>query len=159
MPQLDPEYYISQLFWLALCFGVLYIVMRYIALPKAVSILTKREQFILEGLARAEKLRDAVDTLTTELAAKSAENRKVIESEYKSAMAAETLKIKNSIVQLNKKLFAQEMKAEQHVYQTLREDEAVNHQQSRVIASIILTKILGKDVEIKNIAKSGIRGK
>ncbi len=34
MPQLDPEFWISQIFWLVLTFGFLYIVLSKLILPK-----------------------------------------------------------------------------------------------------------------------------
>ncbi|MEC7136330.1 MAG: F0F1 ATP synthase subunit B, partial [Pseudomonadota bacterium] len=34
MPQLNPEFWVSQIFWLTLTFGVLYIVLAKLILPK-----------------------------------------------------------------------------------------------------------------------------
>ena len=43
MPQLDPEFWISQIFWLVLTFGVLYIVLSKLILPKISANLELRE--------------------------------------------------------------------------------------------------------------------
>ena len=42
MPQLNPEFWISQIFWLILTFGILYIVLSKLILPK-ISIILKQE--------------------------------------------------------------------------------------------------------------------
>ena len=35
MPQLNPEFWVSQIFWLVLTFGLLYIILSKLILPKA----------------------------------------------------------------------------------------------------------------------------
>ena len=42
MPQLNPEFYISQLFWLVVCFTFLFIFLWRISLPRISSVLEKR---------------------------------------------------------------------------------------------------------------------
>ena len=56
MPQLDPEFWISQIFWLVLTFGVLYIVLSKLILPKISANLELRKSQIQENIEAAEKL-------------------------------------------------------------------------------------------------------
>ena len=64
MPQLDPSSFVSQLFWLALCFVVLYFLMWRIALPKVADVLQERQERIDDDLQRAEAIKqDAVEVL------------------------------------------------------------------------------------------------
>ena len=57
MPQLNPEFWISQIFWLTLSFGILYVVLSNFILPKISTNLEVRKSQILENIESAEKQR------------------------------------------------------------------------------------------------------
>ena len=61
MPQLNPEFWISQIFWLTLTFGVLYVVLSKLILPKISNNLESRKSQILENIEAAEKQRENSD--------------------------------------------------------------------------------------------------
>ena len=58
MPQLNPEFWISQIFWLTLTFGILYVVLSKLILPKISNNLETRKSQILENIEAAEKHRE-----------------------------------------------------------------------------------------------------
>ena len=58
MPQLNTEFWISQIFWLTLTFGILYIVLSKFILPKISTNLEIRKSQILENIEAAEKQRE-----------------------------------------------------------------------------------------------------
>ena len=58
MPQLNPEFWISQIFWLILTFGTMYIVLSKFILPKISNNLESRKSQILENIEAAEKQRE-----------------------------------------------------------------------------------------------------
>ena len=62
MPQLNPEFWVSQIFWLSLTFGILYIVLSKAILPKISSNLELRKSQIQENIEAAEKQRIESDT-------------------------------------------------------------------------------------------------
>ncbi len=57
MPQLDPANYPAQLFWLVLTFGVFFLLMWKVALPRISDILESRQNRIDQDLKRAEVLK------------------------------------------------------------------------------------------------------
>ena len=59
MPQLDPEFWISQIFWLIITFGILYLVLSKFILPKISSNLELRKSKIQENIEAAEKQRES----------------------------------------------------------------------------------------------------
>ncbi len=61
MPQLNPEFWISQIFWLTLTFGILYIVLSKLILPKISANLELRKSQIQENIEAAEKQRKDSD--------------------------------------------------------------------------------------------------
>ncbi len=58
MPQLNPEFWISQVFWLVLTFGILYLVLSKLVLPKISDNLENRKSQILDNIETAEKQRE-----------------------------------------------------------------------------------------------------
>ena len=57
MPQLNPEFWVSQIFWLTLTFGILYIVLSRLILPKISANLELRKSQIQDNIEAAEKQR------------------------------------------------------------------------------------------------------
>ena len=62
MPQLNPEFWVSQIFWLTLTFGILYVVLSKLILPKISDNLESRKSQILENIEAAEKQREGSET-------------------------------------------------------------------------------------------------
>ena len=58
MPQLDPEFWFSQIFWLIITFGILYLVLSKIILPKISDNLEIRKSQVMDNLELAEKQRN-----------------------------------------------------------------------------------------------------
>ena len=61
MPQLNPEFWISQIFWLTLVFGTLYVLLSKFILPKISNNLETRKSQIVENIESAEKQRKESD--------------------------------------------------------------------------------------------------
>ena len=61
MPQLNPEYWISQIFWLIIIFASLYIALSKIILPKISKNLETRKSQILDHLGQAEKFKEKTE--------------------------------------------------------------------------------------------------
>ncbi len=60
-PPFDSSTFASQLIWLAITFGALYVVMSKVALPRIANILEGRAERIDGDLAEAKRLRDETD--------------------------------------------------------------------------------------------------
>ena len=57
MPQLNPEYWVSQIFWLIVTFGSLYIILSQLILPKISKNLETRKAQVLNNIEQAEKFK------------------------------------------------------------------------------------------------------
>jgi F-type H+-transporting ATPase subunit b len=66
MPQLNPEFWFSQVFWLIITFGVLFIVLSKLILPKISANLEARKSQILENIGAAEKQKEASENIIKE---------------------------------------------------------------------------------------------
>ena len=58
MPQLNPEFWISQIFWLIITFGILFIVLTKVILPKISDNLETRKSQILENIETADRQKE-----------------------------------------------------------------------------------------------------
>ena len=58
MPQLNPEFWVSQIVWLVFTFGILYIILSKLILPKISDNLESRKSQILENIETAEAQRE-----------------------------------------------------------------------------------------------------
>ena len=58
MPQLNPEFFVSQLFWLAVFFTFLFVFLWKVSLPRIATVLEKRQNKIDENLSSAKELQE-----------------------------------------------------------------------------------------------------
>lgn len=75
MPQLDPAAWPTQLFWLAVTFIALYIIMSRVVIPRTGGAIEKRKSTIDGDLAAAQKLKADSDAATRAYEATLAEAR------------------------------------------------------------------------------------
>ena len=75
MPQLDVTTFIPQLFWLAVSFLVLYLLMRLVALPRVGATIDARRARLDEDLARAAETRTQAQAVQDAYEARLAEAR------------------------------------------------------------------------------------
>tara|TARA_Y100000591_G_scaffold119814_1_gene102387 strand:+ start:24 stop:593 length:570 start_codon:yes stop_codon:yes gene_type:complete len=61
MPQLNPEFWFSQIFWLIITFGIMFILLSKLILPKISENLEVRKAQISENIEAAEKQREESD--------------------------------------------------------------------------------------------------
>ena len=85
MPQLNPEFFVSQLFWLVVTFSFLFVFLWRVSLPRIGNVLEKRERKISEDLTAAK-----------ELQAEASKIQETIEKQLKKARAEASEMIKSS---------------------------------------------------------------
>ena len=104
MPQLNPEFFVSQLFWLVITFSFLFFFLWKISLPRIGSVIEKREKKINNDLETAKQLQTEAEDI-----------QKQIEQELKSTrdktadlIRSSTVNFQNNtseeLAQLEKKL-------------------------------------------------------
>ena len=89
MPQLDPEYWISQIFWLVITFGLLFVILSKLILPGISKNLENRKSQIVENIETADKQRSESDKLN---------------KEYEKVILESSIKAKNILKEAKKRL-------------------------------------------------------
>ena len=75
LPQLDPQFYSAQLFWLVITFAALYYVLSRMALPRIGEVIEERRDRIQRDLDEAQRLKSETDKALASYEQKLAEAR------------------------------------------------------------------------------------
>ena len=112
MPQLNPEFWGAQIFWLILIFSTLYIIIWKIFLPKITYSIESRKSRIVNNLDEAQKLKESAETKLKEynkiIENSKNEAKKIIDDERKKLDKDIELKKKNFNSEIEKELAAVE---------------------------------------------------
>ena len=146
MPQLNPEFWISQIFWLTVTFGSLYLILSKIILPKISSNLELRKSQIQENIEVADKQREDSESKLkeyNEIVSKSKIDAKNI---FKSARE-KALKDINSKKDILEEQIEQEIKKAEEEIQNLKKgapekiNKIANETSSELLKKLINTEV------------------
>ena len=111
-PPFESQHFPSQLFWLALTFILLYVLMSRIALPRVASIFAERSKRISDDLAAANRFKERSEAANAAYLKSLAEARaraQAIAAETREQQAAQAAATNKKLeAQLNEKLAAAE---------------------------------------------------
>lgn len=141
MPQLDPSSFGSQLFWLALSFVTLYLIMSFLVVPRIGGTLSARQKKIDDCLSQAEALRMRAEEAKAEYEAALADSRSralVMMQEMRAEMQAEADRQK---AELDEKLAAQNAEFEQRLAKARDEALAGLNEAAVGVVSDVMTAI------------------
>ena len=107
MPQLNPEFWPAQIFWLILIFTSLYLIIWKIFLPKITYSIENRKSMIVKDLNEAQKLKESAEK-------KLKEYNKIIEDSQKEAkkIIEENKKKLDKDLEIKKQKFNNEIEKE-----------------------------------------------
>ncbi len=110
MPQLNTEYWASQIFWLILIFSILYLIIWKIFLPKITLSIESRKSRIVNDLDEAQKLKESAEK-------KLKEYEKIIESAKKESkkIIEDSRKKLNDDIENKKQKFNNEIEKELNI--------------------------------------------
>ena len=152
MPQLNPEFWVSQIFWLTLTFGILYVVLSKLILPKISDNLESRKSQILENIEAAEKQREGSETKLKEyeeIISKSKLEAKNIFSQAREK-ALKDINTKKDV--LDKQINDEIRKAEQEI-KSLRDGAPDKINKIAIeTSSELIQKLIGAEVNNSSIS-------
>ena len=126
MPQLNPEFFVTQLFWLVVTFSFLLIFLWRISLPRIGNVLEKRERKITEDLTAAK-----------ELQAEASQIQEEIEKQLKQARTDASEMIKSSSISLQDKAQTELKKLDKELETKIDESaKAIDKSKSESVSQI-----------------------
>ena len=154
MPQLNPEFFISQLFWLVVTFSFLFIFLWRISLPRIGNVLEKRERKISEDLTAAKELQIEAEKI-----------QETIENQLKQARADSSDMIKSSSLSFQEKAQAELNKLDNELDAKIEQsaqaieknkNDSVSQIQNQIneITKLTLSKVSSFDVADDEIKKA-----
>ena len=67
MPQLNPESFSSQIFWLFISFSILFLIIHFFLIPKLKKVREKREETVDNYLSQTKKLNQQIDGIIAQI--------------------------------------------------------------------------------------------
>ena len=152
MPQLNPEFWISQIFWLIITFGILYVVLSKLILPKISSNLETRKSQILENIEAAEKQREESELKIAEYEKVVQNSKNEAKTYFKQAREKLLKDINLKKNALDKELDAEVQKTEAEIQELKdRAPEKINKIAVETSADL-LQKLIGAEVNSSSIS-------
>ena len=152
MPQLNPEFFVSQLFWLVVTFSFLFVFLWRVSLPRIGNVLEKRERKISEDLSAAK-----------ELQAEAAKIQETIENQLKQARSDASEIIKSSSISLQNKTQVELDKLDKELEAKIDESaKAIENSKSELVSQIQeqvneITKLTISKVATFNVTEDEIK--
>ena len=152
MPQLNPEFWAAQIFWLVLIFSTLYVAISKIFLPKIINVIENRKLKIVSDIDEAQKLKESAEN-------KLKEYNQVIENSKKEAqkLMRDNKKQLDIDIEQKKQKFTEEIEKElTNVEQEIKELKKTSLLSINKIATEItndlLKKIMGANSNMSNVS-------
>ena len=152
MPQLNPEFWISQIFWLTLTFGTLYIILSKLILPKISANLELRKSQIQENIEAAEKQRKESETKLKEYDEIILKSRLKANDIFKDSREKVIKDINIKKEALDKQIDEEIKKVEKEINQLKETSPEKINKIAIEISSDILKKLIGADVNNSSIS-------
>ena len=152
MPQLNPEFWISQIFWLTLTFGTLYIILSKLILPKISANLELRKSQIQENIEAAEKQRKESEIKLKEYDEIILKSRLKANDIFKDSREKVIKDINIKKEALDKQIDEEIKKVEKEINQLKETSPEKINKIAIEISSDILKKLIGADVNNSSIS-------
>ena len=141
MPQLNPEFFVSQLFWLVVTFSFLLVFLWRISLPRIGSVLEKREKKINDDIAAAKELQEEAETIQRKIEDKLLNARTETADIIKTTSINLQEKTKRELVKLDKNLDKKINDSAKDIEKNKNDSLNQIHDQIHEITKLIFSKI------------------
>jgi F-type H+-transporting ATPase subunit b len=152
MPQLNPEFWAAQIFWLVLIFSTLYIAISKIFLPKIINVIENRKLKIVSDIDEAQKLRDSAES-------KLKEYNQIIENSKKEAqkLMYDNKKQLDADLKQKKQKFSEEIEkelvnAEEEIKELKKTSLLSINKIATEITNDLLKKIMGTNSNMSSVS-------
>ena len=152
MPQLDPEFWISQIFWLTLTFGILYVVLSKLILPKISANLELRKSQIQENIEAAEKQRENSESKLKEYDDIVIKSKLEAKNIFKDAREKTIKDINSKKEVLDKQIDEEIKKAEQEIALLKKSAPEKINKIAIETSSELVKKLIGAEVNNSSIS-------
>tara|TARA_B100001248_G_C27148574_1_gene347895 strand:- start:37 stop:528 length:492 start_codon:yes stop_codon:yes gene_type:complete len=158
MPQLNPEFFVSQLFWLVVFFSFLFVFLWRVSLPRIATALEKRQNKIDENLSNAKKLQEEAKEIEVNINEKIKIAKKETDDQIKKIITSLENEVSSQLSTLDRDLEEKISKSEKEIISNRNSQmENINDQITDITKTIVskITDISLSDSDINKAIKSG----
>ena len=152
MPQLNPEFWASQIFWLILIFSGLYIVIWKIFLPKVTDSIENRKSRIINDLNETQKLKENAEKKLREynkiIEDTKKEAKKIIEDNKKKLEND----IKNKKQKFNEEIEKELISVEKEIKSLKKSSISSINKIAAEVSSEVIKQLVGTSVNMSNVS-------
>ena len=152
MPQLNPEFWLSQIFWLTLTFGILYVFLSKIILPKISANLESRKSEIQENIEAAENQRHKSESKLLEYNKILSKSKLEAKNIFKDAREKAMQDINSKKEVLDKQIDDEIKKAEQEIVLLRKTAPEKINKIAIDTSSELVQKLIGADINNSSIS-------
>lgn len=161
MPQLDPTWFASQVFWLFVCFVALYFMLSKLVLPPLLDIMARRTDMLATDIDTAQRLKGEAEQARQDYEKVLAQSRAAAQAQMNAAVAEQKAKAeakgKELEAQIEQKLAAAQQQIEAKKAAMMKElGPAVEELTSLIVEKLTNAKPSASDVgQVLKVAKGG----
>ena len=141
MPQLNPEFFVSQLFWLAIFFSFLFIFLWKVSLPRIANVLEKRQNRIDDNLSTAKELQEQALEIERKINKQISIAKSETDEEIKKTINSLQEEVTSKLLTLDKELEIKISNSEKDILQNKEDQMKTIHEEISNITKIAVTKI------------------
>src|SRR5262245_15104474 len=153
-PPLDPSSFVPQLFWLAIAFVLLYLLLKRVALPRVSEVIEERRERIDRDLAKAESLKAETEQALASYERALGEARARANALAKDAQAKLTAEMDAERSKLDAQIARQVADAEARIAQTKARAMAGVGEIAGETAGAIVAKLIGREVSQDEVRRA-----
>jgi F-type H+-transporting ATPase subunit b len=154
MTQLNPEFFVSQLFWLVVTFSFLFVFLWRVSLPRIGNVLDKRERKITEDLTAAKELQAEASQIQEEIEKQLKRARTDASEMIKSSSIALQDKAQTELKKLDKELETKIDESAKAIDKSKSESLSQIQEQIHEITKLTLSKVATFNVSDDEIKKA-----
>jgi F-type H+-transporting ATPase subunit b len=145
-PPLDPGTFAPQLIWLALTFGLLYLVLKRVVLPRVGEVIEERSDRVKRDLAQAEKRRADTENALANYEQALGDARAKAGTIAKTMRDKLTAEVDKERAKVEAQIAAKLAEAESRIAATKSKALASVGEIASEVAGVIVTRLIGKEV-------------
>ena len=163
MPQLDPEFFVSQLFWLVVTFSFLFLFLWKVSLPRIGAVIENRENKINNDIETAKQIQVEAEKIQDQIEQKLHDSKEQNISLIKNSTVNLQNKASEELLKLDNELNKKIEKSAKVIENNKKESLKKIHEQIHEITKLTLSKLSSvqiNDQEIKESvanARSGVK--
>tara|TARA_Y100001935_G_C17052474_1_gene382688 strand:+ start:69 stop:629 length:561 start_codon:yes stop_codon:yes gene_type:complete len=147
MPQLNPESFSSQIFWLFISFSILFLIIHFFLIPKLKKVREKREETVDHYLSQTKKLNQQIDGIIAQIDRELNDAKNSFNDKIKEELDKNKIIFENEVSLIEKNF---EKKKDKLNSELLKSKNEIRNKIPKIcmdLSSHLFQKILGDKIE------------